>query len=206
MSGGFLDAIRTRLALRRVGAVYGVRVVLEGRDSISLGPGMSIGDRVKIRSRGAAAVDIGRDVRMRDSSEINAKGAVISLGDYCFVAKGVWIGGRGRITIASNVMIGIGTTIVSSDHDYINITVPYYDGSEIPKPISIGANVWIGANCVVLGDSSIGAGSVVAAGSVVHGEYPENSFIAGVPGVKKFSIDRGVHASPQQHHELDANR
>ena len=39
-------------------------------------------------------------------------------------------------------------------------------------PISIGNNVWIGANSVILRGSSIGDGVVIGAGSVVKGSVP----------------------------------
>lgn len=49
-------------------------------------------------------------------------------------------------------------------------------------PISIGDNVWIGANSTVLKGANIGSNSIVAAHSVVlAGQYPDNSLLVGVP-------------------------
>ena len=166
-------------------------VRLENRNNIQIGQKVSIGDRARIRSRcDSAKIIIGDSTKIREFVEINAKGKVVSIKANSFIAKNTWIGGYGEISIGPNSMIGIGSVIVSSDHDYHNIKIPYYDNSEIPKPIYIGENVWIGAGSIVLGGSVIGAGSVVAAGSVVHGKFPKNSLIVGVPGKLKSVIER----------------
>jgi acetyltransferase-like isoleucine patch superfamily enzyme len=50
------------------------------------------------------------------------------------------------------------------------------------RAISIGDDVWIGANSTILKGVEIGAGCIVAAGSVVTaGVYPERSLLAGNP-------------------------
>jgi acetyltransferase-like isoleucine patch superfamily enzyme len=49
------------------------------------------------------------------------------------------------------------------------------------KAVSIGDNVWIGANSMVLAGSCIGNHSIVAAGSIVTGEIPPKSLAAGNP-------------------------
>jgi len=177
--------------LRNKGVLIRGRVLLENRRNIIIGSKVMIGDRARIRSRcDSAKIFIGNSTRIREYVEINAKAGVININDNCFIAKFSWIGGFGEISIGPNSMVGIGSVIVSSDHDYINIKTPYYDNSEIPKPISIGSNVWIGSGCIVLGGSEIGSGSVVAAGSVVQGIFPPNSLIVGIPGKVKSTIKR----------------
>ena len=47
--------------------------------------------------------------------------------------------------------------------------------------ISIGNNVFIGANCIVLPNISIGNNVIVGAGSVVTKSIPDNSVVAGNP-------------------------
>ncbi len=49
------------------------------------------------------------------------------------------------------------------------------------KPVTIGKNVWIGGNCVVLPGVTIGDNVVVAAGSVVTKNVPDNVMVAGNP-------------------------
>jgi acetyltransferase-like isoleucine patch superfamily enzyme len=55
------------------------------------------------------------------------------------------------------------------------------NSGEIGKPIKIGNDVWIGANCLILAGVQIGEGAVVAAGSVVKRDVEAFSVVAGYP-------------------------
>lgn len=54
-------------------------------------------------------------------------------------------------------------------------------GLEYAKPITIGNNVWIGAQVCVLPGVTIGDNCVIGAGSVVNKNIPANSMAAGNP-------------------------
>jgi galactoside O-acetyltransferase len=54
-------------------------------------------------------------------------------------------------------------------------------GLEYAYPITIGNNVWIGANVTVLPGVSIGSDTVIGAGSVVNHDIPSGVIAAGVP-------------------------
>jgi len=47
--------------------------------------------------------------------------------------------------------------------------------------ITIGDDVWIGMDVIIIGEVKIGKGSVIAAGSIVTKSIPENVLAAGVP-------------------------
>ncbi len=61
---------------------------------------------------------------------------------------------------------------------------------EFAKPITVGDNVWIGGNVVVLPGVTIGSGSVIGAGSVVSRDIPENVVAVGNPCRPIRSIDQ----------------
>ena len=48
-------------------------------------------------------------------------------------------------------------------------------------PITVGDNVWIGANVSVLPGVSIGSNTIIGAGSVVNKDIPDGVIAAGVP-------------------------
>lgn len=54
-------------------------------------------------------------------------------------------------------------------------------GFEIAKPITLGDNIWLGGNVIVLPDVTIGSNSVIGAGSVVTKNIPENVLAFGNP-------------------------
>jgi len=60
------------------------------------------------------------------------------------------------------------------------------------KPVSIGDDVWIGGNCVILPGVTIGNNVVVAAGAVVTADVPDNCIVAGVPARKIRDLEMDV--------------
>lgn len=54
-------------------------------------------------------------------------------------------------------------------------------GIEYAKPITVGNNVWIGGNVVVLSGVTIGDNTVIGAGSVVTKDIPDNVIAVGNP-------------------------
>lgn len=53
----------------------------------------------------------------------------------------------------------------------------------IGKPVTIGNDVWIGGNCVILPGVTIGNNVIVAAGAVVSHDIPNNCIVGGVPAI-----------------------
>ena len=47
--------------------------------------------------------------------------------------------------------------------------------------IKIGDNVFIGNNCTLLPNTTVGDNCIIGAGSVVRGKFPDNSVIVGNP-------------------------
>ena len=54
-------------------------------------------------------------------------------------------------------------------------------GLEYSAPITIGDNVWVGANATICPGVTLGDNVVVGAGAVVTKSFPDNVVIAGVP-------------------------
>jgi virginiamycin A acetyltransferase len=107
-----------------------------------------------------------------------------SIGINSFVAQDVIIT-KSKIgnycSIAPSVKIGLG------EHDYNNISTsnrflinPYDDLTE--KDCTIGHDVWIGTNAVILRGVHIGNGAVIAANAVVTKSISEFAIVVGIPG------------------------
>jgi acetyltransferase-like isoleucine patch superfamily enzyme len=112
----------------------------------------------------------------------------ISLGDNVQIAQQCLFIGKSGLEIGNDVMIGMGTKIITSTHNHDSLEIPMYKQGLSFSPITIENDVWFGFNCVVLGGTKIGKGSIIAANAVViPNEYERFSIIAGVPGkvVKK---------------------
>lgn len=87
------------------------------------------------------------------------------------------------IRIGKGTMIAPNCTIVDSDfHSLLPVESRIYSpGFERDADVTIGENVWMGMQVIVLKGATIGEGSVIGAGSVVVGNIPSFCVAAGVP-------------------------
>lgn len=87
----------------------------------------------------------------------------------------------GPVTIGSHVNLAQGITITALNHNFSNPDKRIDEQGVSTTSVTIGDDIWIGANAVVLPGVSIGSHSVVAAGAVVTKDVPPHSLVAGVP-------------------------
>lgn len=151
--------------------------------------------------KGYARIRIGRQVTVHHFAQIDASRGEVVLGDsvtlnrFAYVIggrAGVRLGrhveinnfsvinGMGGVVIGDDTLIGPGVKIISYHHLH-ELGMPIRMQPSEPRPISIGKDVWIGANAVIVGGVNIGEGVVVAAGAVVTRDVPSGSIVAGVP-------------------------
>ena len=83
------------------------------------------------------------------------------------------------ITIGDNVLVGPNCTFTTATHP--TDPLKRASGVEYAYPITIGNNVWLGCNVVVLPGVQIGDGAVIGAGSVVTKNVPANTVVVGSP-------------------------
>lgn len=96
--------------------------------------------------------------------------------ENCFISTAE----HASVTIGNDCMIASGNQIRADDaHPIFDVET----GKRInmPKSISIGSHVWIGARAIVLGGTTIGDGSIVGLGSIAKGIFPNNCILAGAP-------------------------
>lgn len=84
------------------------------------------------------------------------------------------------ITLGMNVHITDYIKFITHDGGTLLFRSQYPD-LEITKPISIGNNVYIGNNVIILPGVSIGDNVVIGAGAIVSRDIPSNSVAAGIP-------------------------
>ena len=85
----------------------------------------------------------------------------------------------GKVTCGKNVQIAPNVSIYTAGHpvhpDSRN------SGYEYGIPVTVGDNVWIGGNTVILPGVTVGSNVVIGAGSVVSKDIPDNTIAAGNP-------------------------
>jgi len=105
-------------------------------------------------------------------------GVDLRVGANVFVNHGCTLNDIGGIDIGDDTMLGPNVSLITSGHP--TATAERRAGIVV-APISIGANVWIGAGATVLGGVSVGDGAVIAAGAVVTHDVPAATLVGGVP-------------------------
>jgi acetyltransferase-like isoleucine patch superfamily enzyme len=104
-------------------------------------------------------------------------GKNIHIGKNVFINSGCRFQDQGGITIGDGCLIGHNVTLATLNHDFSSKK----RGNLHPSPITLGENVWIGANATICPGVCIGDGAIVAAGAVVTKDVPANTLVGGVP-------------------------
>jgi len=106
----------------------------------------------------------------------------IRFGRNYHINTGCTFDGRGGLTLGDNVLIGPNVVIVSSQHQWTaSNELPIIQQGHRSAPITIGDDVWIGANSVVTPGVTLATGTVVGAGSVVTASTDPYTIVAGAP-------------------------
>ncbi|TWT08235.1 sugar O-acetyltransferase [Planococcus sp. CPCC 101016] len=112
-------------------------------------------------------------------------GKNINVGKNVFINSGCRFQDQGGITIGDGALIGHNVVLATLNHD----VDPRKRSKMHPAPITIGKDVWIGANVTVVPGVEIGDGAIIAAGAVVTKSIPSNVIAGGVPAKVLKKID-----------------
>lgn len=104
-------------------------------------------------------------------------GKNIFIGKDVFINSGCHFQDQGGITIGDGSLIGHNVVLATINHDLL----PSQKRKNHYAPITIGSNVWIGSNAVILPGVTIGEWAVVAAGAVVTKDVPPYTVVGGTP-------------------------
>jgi len=107
-------------------------------------------------------------------------GCFLSVGKGFFANFNCVILDCAPVVIGNNVLCGPGVQIYTAYHPLE--AQPRRELLEAAKPITIGNNVWIGGNAIILAGVTIGDNSVIGSGSVITKDVPPNMVVAGNPG------------------------
>ena len=116
--------------------------------------------------------------------------STITIGSNVFLSRMCTISAHESVEIGDHSSIGAFSFILDTNKAFDNIGMEIRGQGYSCKPISLGADVWIGAHVVILPGAVIGSHSVVGANSTVRNVFPENSVIAGNPA--KVIRERGA--------------
>ena len=189
-----IDSIIQRFRIRKLNANKNAEVHIDST--------VRLDKQTKVLAYANTHVRVGDNVYLRSNPDgyhtgmpfpttllADKPGALISIGSNCRL-NGVYVHSQKAIQIGENCVIAAGVNIIDTNGHQVN-SLNRTIGRDNPQPITIGDNVWIGLNAIILKGSVIGDNCVVAAGSVVKGVFPNNTLIQGNPaqGIAELQIE-----------------
>ncbi|NNC12866.1 sugar O-acetyltransferase [Planctomonas sp. JC2975] len=106
-------------------------------------------------------------------------GMLLTIGDRTFINTDFLIIGGGQVTIGADCLIGPRCGIYTPNH--AQDISRRLEGWELPEPVVIGNNVWLGGSVTITPGVTIGDNSIIGAGSVVTKDIPANVIAVGNP-------------------------
>ncbi len=86
---------------------------------------------------------------------------------------------RAKVKIGDFCMFGPGSKLVDNNSHRTSIDIKERRKPPNSDPITIGKNVWLGMNSLILKGVTIGDNAIIAAYSVVTKDVPANILVAG---------------------------
>jgi maltose O-acetyltransferase len=103
----------------------------------------------------------------------------IRMGRGCFLNFGCVFLDVVAITLGEGCQLGPGVQVYTADHP--REAALRRQGLEFGRPVTIGANVWVGGGAIILPGVTLGDDAIIGAGSVVTRDVPAGATVAGNP-------------------------
>lgn len=158
---------------------FGAR--LKRTSAITLGRDCRVHTDATLDGSGGGGLVFGDRVTINRHAHVQASRGGVRFADGVGINNFALVNGAGGVEVGRDTLIGPHVTIVSYSHRYDDPDRPIAAQGYEYAPVRIGADVWIGANAVVLAGVTIGDGAVVAAGAVVREDVPPGAVVGGVP-------------------------
>lgn len=152
-----------------------VSAVLYRRAFAAFGSGSVI--VAPIRLRGVERIRVGAGLAAFERCWIEAEGqATLVIGDRVYLGHGAHVHAVDDVKIGDRVMLADNVLVNSGAHAADELKTISGRGA-----ISIGNDVFVGQNAVILGGVTIGERAIIGAGAVVTRDVPAGATAVGVP-------------------------
>jgi acetyltransferase-like isoleucine patch superfamily enzyme len=126
-------------------------------------------------------ISIASGAKICDGVILAPYGGSISIEENVYIGPYSVIYGHGGLHIGRDSLIATHTIVIPADHLFHDRDRMVRSQGLSRKGITIGEDVWIGANVKILDGVEIGDKSIVGAGAVVNKSLPPFSIAVGVP-------------------------
>ena len=149
--------------------------------------------KIENRSGRRERIQIGSNCNLSINILLNIEGK-IEIGDYVYMNGGCRLRIDHELHIGSHCLFGPGVIIWDTDNHPISKSTRHLQAEMAPiqmansyeangGPITIGNDVWVCLDALILGGVHVGDGAIIAARSVVTRDVPPMKIVAGVPAM-----------------------
>jgi len=165
------------------GLIIGRSVTLRGPGRIYLGDRVVLDEQVEISVRDEGGrVAIGAGTHVSRGTIMHTRGGEIEIGPESSLGTNCRLGTTGTIRIGRYALMAAGCSIGGEDHPSDDPSIPMVKRPAVSRGgVSIGEDVWLGFQVIVLDGVSIGRGAIIGAGSLVTKDIPELAVAVGTP-------------------------
>ena len=156
------------------------KIALAGSVGLTYGSSVRAGYGLRVRAIMGGQIDIGPGATLDRNVDLFAHHGTLSIGAGCHISKGCTIVAREMIRIGPRCQIAEFVTIRDQDHRILPETAIADSGYDT-APITIEADVWVGAGVVITKGVTIGDRAVIGAGAVVTRDVAAGARVGGVP-------------------------
>jgi acetyltransferase-like isoleucine patch superfamily enzyme len=163
--------------------VFGQGVVLRHPGKIEIGDDVVVDDLVLLDAKGTTnrGIRIGSGCFVGRGSILSCKDGDIVLGDSVNIGFHSEIFSGSSVTVGRHGLFAAYTYLVGGGHEFERAGVPVIEQQRRSRGIHLGDNVWLGTGAKVLDGVTIGSDVVVGANAVVLEDLPDGAIAAGVP-------------------------
>lgn len=135
---------------------------------------------------------LGMNSVIEDYSCINNAVGAIHVGEYTRIGLHNTI--IGPVSIGNHVNLAQNVVVSGLNHNFQNPDIPIDRQGISTSLVTIGDDIWIGANTTIIAGVSIGKHSVIGAGSVVTKDIPDYCVAVGNPAriIKRYNFHSNI--------------
>lgn len=115
-------------------------------------------------------IEIGRKIKFLSNIII---GNNSNIDDYSYIQR--------KVIIGNNCMLAPKVSFLIANYKFNRKDIPMNKQGDLSVGFTIGNDVWIGYNVIILDGVKIADGAIIAAGSVVTKNVNKNEIVGGVP-------------------------
>lgn len=108
----------------------------------------------------------------------------LCIGSNVSIHANCYIDAAGGVEIGNEVSIAHNSSILSTNHQWDDVSIPIKYNKVIFDKVVINDDVWIGCGCRILAGVVILQRSIIAAGAVVNKNIDSHVIVGGVPAKK----------------------